>query len=202
MTAIAAGRAEDLHNVRTRVFDLERIDEPDAAYDVVLCREGLMFALDPEAAVREIARVLRPAGRVALAVWGPRQRNPWLHVLFEEVAAHLGEPVPPPGIPGPFALDDPVRLSELLAGAGLGGVVVEEMATPLHDPSFEQWWTRRTALAGPLAGRVAALPPPSRAALEASLREAVRPFETPGGLEFPGVSLLAGAHRPASPVEV
>jgi hypothetical protein len=122
-------------------------------------------------------------------------------VLFEAVSAHLGEPVPPPGIPGPFALDDPSRLAGLLAGAGLDGVVVEEMATPLHDPSFEQWWTRRLALAGPLAGRVAALPPSVRAALEASLRKGVRPFETPAGLEFPGVSLLAGAHRPASSLE-
>ena len=49
MTAIAAARARalELTNVRTRELDLEQIDEPDAAYDVVLCREGLMFALDP-----------------------------------------------------------------------------------------------------------------------------------------------------------
>ena len=132
MTAIAAARAEGLHNVRTRVLDLERIDEPDASYDVVLCREGLMFALDPSAAAREIARVLRPGGRVALAVWGPREHNPWLHLVFETVGALLGEPVPPPGIPGPFALDDPNRLGDLLATAGLIGIVVEELPTPLR----------------------------------------------------------------------
>jgi SAM-dependent methyltransferase len=196
MTAIAAARAERLHNVRTRVLDLERIDEPDASYDVVLCREGLMFALDHAAAAGEIARVLRPGGRVALAVWGPRERNPWLHVVFESVGAILGEPVPPPGIPGPFALDDPVRLGALLAGAGLVGVAVDELPTPLRDASFEQWRSRTLALAGPLAGRVAALPESTRADLDASLREAVRPFSTVNGFEFPGVSLLAGATRP------
>jgi ubiquinone/menaquinone biosynthesis C-methylase UbiE len=201
MAAVAAARAEGLHNVRTRVLDLDRIDEPDASYDVVVCREGLMFAVDPSGAASEIARVLRPGGRVALAVWGPRRRNPWLHLLFEVAGAHLGEPVPPPGIPGPFALDDPSRLRDLLAGAGLEGVVVEELSTPLHDPSFEEWLTRRLALAGPLAGRFAALPPPVRAAIEADLREAVRPFSTPAGLEFPGVTLLAAAHRPVSAEE-
>ena len=57
-------------------LDLERIDEPDAAYDVVLCREGLMFALEPAARRGEIRRVLRPGGRVALAVWGPARAQP------------------------------------------------------------------------------------------------------------------------------
>jgi SAM-dependent methyltransferase len=195
MTAIAAARARGLDNVRTRELDLERIDEPDASYDVVLCREGLMFALDPGAAVREIRRVLRPGGRVALAVWGPRERNPWLSLIFDTVGAHLGEPVPPPGIPGPFALDDANRLADLLTGAGLASVDVEEIAVPVRDASFDDWWARTTALAGPLAGRLAALPSSVRAAIEADLREAVRPFSTPRGLEFPGVTLLAGARN-------
>jgi SAM-dependent methyltransferase len=195
MTAIAAARAEGLHNVRTRVLDLERIDEPDASYDAVLCREGLMFALDPGAAVREIRRVLRPGGRVALAVWGPRERNPWLTLIFDTVGAHLGEPVPPPGIPGPFALDDPTLLADLLTGAGFASVDVEEMPVPVRDASFDDWWTRTTALAGPLAARLAALPSSVRVAIEADLREAVRPFSTPRGLEFPGVTLLAGARH-------
>jgi SAM-dependent methyltransferase len=193
MTAIAARRAAGLHNVRTRELDLERIDEPDASYDVVLCREGLMFALDPAAALREIRRVLRPDGRVALSVWGPRERNPWLDLVFATVGAHFGEPVPPPGIPGPFALDDPGRLADLLGQAGLASVTVDEVPVPLCDPSFDEWFTRTTALAGPLAGRLAALPAPALASLRAALREAARPYETPAGLEFPGVVLLAGA---------
>src|SRR6478672_5428106 len=50
MVSIAAARAEasGLDNVTARQLDLDHVDEPDAAYDVVLCREGLMFALDPE----------------------------------------------------------------------------------------------------------------------------------------------------------
>ena len=116
MTAIAGRRAAELglDNVTTAVLDIEHIDEPDASYDVVLCREGLMFALDPGQAAREIRRVLRPGGRLALAVWGPRERNPWLGTVLDSVSAQIGAPVPPPGIPGPFALDDAARLGGLL----------------------------------------------------------------------------------------
>ena len=97
MTAIAAARATalGLGNVRALPLDLERIEQPDGAFDVVLCREGLMFAADPATAAREIGRVLAPGGRVAIAVWGPRERNPWLGLVFEALSAELGRPLPP-----------------------------------------------------------------------------------------------------------
>jgi enediyne biosynthesis protein CalE5 len=197
MTSIAAARAAalGLGNVRTLTLDLDDLAQPDEAYDVVLCREGLMFALDPARAVAEIRRVLRPGGRVALAVWGPRERNPWLGVLFDAASAQLGAPVPPPGVPGPFALDDPDRLARLLAGAELADVVVTEVPTPLRDTDFEAWWTRTSALAGPLAKRLAVLPEDAMRQLRARLTEAVRPYQTPTGLDFPGVSLLAAGRR-------
>jgi SAM-dependent methyltransferase len=98
MTAIAAARAAalGLGNVRTLTLDLDDLDQPDLAYDVVLCREGLMFALDPAHACRD-PLVLRPGGRVALAVWG-RGRN------LAEPGVRRGQrgwgALPPPGIPG------------------------------------------------------------------------------------------------------
>lgn len=198
MTGIAAARAAalGLGNVRTLTLDLDDLAQPDQAYDVVLCREGLMFARDPAHALAEIRRVLRPGGRVALAVWGPRAANPWLGVVFDAVSAQLGTPVPPPGIPGPFALDHPDRLGRLLTGAGLADVTVGELPTPLRDRSFDTWLARTAALAGPLARRLAALPDPARQQLRARLQEAVRPYRTAAGLDFPGVSLLAAGRRP------
>jgi SAM-dependent methyltransferase len=195
MTSIAAARAAalGLANVSTRVLDLERIDEPDGSYDVVLCREGIMLVPDPARAAREIRRVLRPGGRVALAVWGPRERNPWLGVVFDAVSAQIGAPIPPPGVPGPFSLDDPHKLAGLLSDAGFADVAVSELSTPLRAGSFEEWWTRTSALAGPLAKMLAMLSEAAAQALQARLREAARPYETPTGLEFPGVTLLAAA---------
>ncbi|MEA2454595.1 MAG: hypothetical protein QOI45_857, partial [Thermoleophilaceae bacterium] len=180
-----------LGNVSTCVLDLEAIDQPDASYDVVLCREGLMFATDPARALGEIRRVLRPGGRVALAVWGPRARNPWLGVVLDVVTAQIGVPVPPPGIPGPFSLEDADKLAALLAEAGLEDTLVSEVPVPLRVGSFGEWWTRTTALAGPRAKMLEAMPDDAAEALRTRAREAVEPYKTATGLEFPGVTLVA-----------
>ena len=197
MTAIAVARARaaGLENVSARVLDLEDVDEPDGGFDVVLCREGLMFAVDPARAARELRRVLRPGGRVALAVWGPRERNPWLGLVFDAVAAQIGRPVPPPGVPGPFSLGDAGRLEGLLRETGLEDVSVGEHAVPLRADSFDTWWTRTRALSGPLAAILASLPEPALRALRERLEEATAPYRTAAGLELPGVSLVAAGRR-------
>jgi ubiquinone/menaquinone biosynthesis C-methylase UbiE len=199
MTAIAAARAKaiGLRNVTTLELDLEQIDQPDGSYDLVLCREGLMFAPDPARAGYEIARVLRPGGRAVIAVWGPRERNPWLGVVLDSVSAQLGKPVPPPGVPGPFSLDDADELARLLDDAELTNVAVEEVPVPMRVASFEEWCARTSALAGPLAAILSSLSEEAALALHARARAAARPYETSeGGLEFPGVTLLATARRP------
>jgi len=197
MTAIAAARAaaRGVDNVTARSLDLEQIAEADGTYDAVLCREGLMFAADPARAAGEIARVLRPGGRAAFAVWGPRARNPWLGLVFDAVGAQMGVPMPPPGLPGPFALEDAGQLRALLVGAGLVDVVVCERAVPLVSRSFEDWWTRTSSLAGPLSALLASLPAEAQAELEARVRAAAAPYETADGLRFPGLTLLASARR-------
>ena len=198
MTAIASERAaaRGLHNVTARVLDLEQIDEPDGAYDVVLCREGLMLVPDPARATREIRRVLRPGGRVALAVWGPRESNPWLGVMFDAISAQLGCRVPPAGVPSPFSLEDAEELGALLRDARLSDVSVTELSVPLRAGSFEDWWTARCALAGPLTKILASLPSDALDAIRARAQEAARPYETRHGLELPGVALLGGGRHP------
>ena len=199
MTAIAAGRAlaRGLGNVSARVRDIEGIDEPDGAFDVVLCREGLMFATDPARAAGEIRRVLRPGGRAAVAVWGSRERNPWLAVVFDAVSAQVGAPVPPPGVPGPFSLGDADGLRGILRGAGLEDVRVEEVEVPLRAGTAGEWWERSTSLAGPLSARLAAMSADESRALRARALEAARPYTSGEGVVMPGLSLVASGRAPS-----
>jgi ubiquinone/menaquinone biosynthesis C-methylase UbiE len=200
IAAAAARRGEHVGaaaQVSARVIDLEQIDLPDESFDIVVCREGLMFAVDPQRAAREIARVLRPGGRVAVAVWGPRHRNPWLGVLADAIQDQTGLPVPPPGVPGPFSMAADGQLEDTLAGAGLEQVRVEEMAVPTQDASFEDYWQLRIQLAGPMKNVLAALPIEVLATIRESAREKLSEYQSPSGLTIPGVAYVGSAQRPA-----
>lgn len=198
MTDLARDRAAalGLDHVSARSLDLDHVEEPAASFDVVLCREGLMFAPDPARAAGEIRRVLRPGGRTAIAVWGPRARNPWLGVVLDSLSAQLGRPMPPPGVPGPFSLDDAGHLHALLAGSGLSSVDVSEVEVPLRTASFDEWWDRTTTLAGPLSTILRSLPDGAVAGLRERARAAIEPYRDGSGLAFPGVTLLATAKTP------
>ena len=192
------GAAESLglDNVRTRVLDLDRIDPADASYDVVLCREGLMFALDPGGhGPRDRTRA--PTGRSGrVRGLGATRTQPVAGNRAGRGERPAREPVPPPGIPGPFSLDDSRQARRACSSdAGLAEVEVLELPTPYRAGSVEEWWTRTAALAGPLAQRLAGLPEPAATALLSRARAAISAYETPTGLEIPGLSLIASATR-------
>jgi SAM-dependent methyltransferase len=129
MLGVAKGRARDLgaKNVEFKRMELEWIDLPTATVDAVLCRWGLMFAVDPSVALKEIRRVLRPGGRMAIAVWDAPEFNPWATIPTRALI-ELGHLEPPdPDAPGMFTLADSGRLRELLESAGLDDVRVESL---------------------------------------------------------------------------
>ena len=193
MLTQAQRRAEALGyaDVRFKQIDAESIDLEAASLDAVLCRWGFMLMVDPGAALRETRRVLRPGGRVALAVWAAAGENPWSTLLGAEMARRgLMEP-PEPGAPGQFAWADPAVITEHLEGAGFVEDVEVQAVDFTHDyDGFDGW----LATMGRLSSRMGPLLEAHRADVEPSLRAAAEPFQQDDGrLVFPARCWVAGA---------
>jgi len=195
MVDVARHRGTELGltNVEHRVIDAEHIDMESDSVDGVLCRFGYMLMADPAAALAETRRVLTSGGRLALAVWGPPERNPWAAVaamiLIEQ--GHL--PLPEPGAPGPFSMGSDERTRSLLEGAGFEHVRIEEVPVrfTLRDLDEYESWAIDTA--GPFAVVLRGLDQDQRAAVRTRLHEALGDYVVDGRYELPGVALCAVA---------
>lgn len=102
-----------LRHVHFERMDAESLDLPDADFDLAYCALGLMYMPDPAAAMRELHRVLRRGGRVAVAVWGERSRCGWSGV-FPIVDAEVSSDV----CPLFFQLGNEGALAQLCTEAG------------------------------------------------------------------------------------
>jgi SAM-dependent methyltransferase len=184
-------------NIETRVLDAQELDLDGESFDAVLCRFGYMLMPDPLQALRESARVLRPSGRLVLAVWGAAEKNLWLTNVLAAVMSHLNAPSPQPGTPGPFALGDPARLRDLLGEAGLTEVEVDELETRQTYDSLDAWWEKILSVGGPLKAILDSLPEAEVNAIRDAVLASGREFvAADGSAVFPAVVIGARARRP------
>jgi ubiquinone/menaquinone biosynthesis C-methylase UbiE len=192
LTAAQQRAAElELANVEFRQLELEWIDLPTASVDAVLCRWGYMLVLDPDAALRETRRVLRPGGRLALATWATLEHNPWGRARIEALAAE-GHPLPSP--PTPFDLGTEELLRRLLEDAGFAEIVTAPVAVEFVHDDAEDYWSTTLAISRHFAELVDSLDPAAVAALRTRIEQAVAPYASADGtLRFPGRALVAAA---------
>lgn len=197
MLAVARARAAEhgITNVEFRQLQLEWIDLPAASVDAVLCRWGVMLVIDPGAALRECRRVLKPGGRLAMAVLDLPQENPWA-TLIQRVLVELGHAEPAPqGGPGMFALSHPGLLEEMLAQAGFVEVECEPVAITRRYGSVGDWIGETLDHSGQFAAVWRELDSEGRQSVRDWLTEAVSDYVSPEGeIELPGSSLAALAH--------
>ena len=152
-----------------------------------------MLMADPATALAETRRVLRPGGRVALAVWGAMEANPFFTVVAISLVRH-GH-LPPPEPPGPpvFSLASPERTTALLAGAGFSNVRTEVVPVRFELPDVEEYLSVISDTAGPLGLLLRGLSATDRRAVKAAVEDPLARFATARGYALPGEALCAVA---------
>lgn len=119
----AAHRGRDLPQMQTFLGDAQTADWPDTDFDAAISRFGVMFFANPAKAFANIARALKPGGRIIFAAWAPASENPFWHIPGNHAAAHLGQPPKiEPNQPGPMGLADITLAQTHLSNAGLADV--------------------------------------------------------------------------------
>ena len=173
----AAERASEFAQVATLLADAEVADWPTSDFDVAISRFGVMFFGDPPRAFANIARALRPGGRIAFAAWGPVARNPYWKDPSRIAASHLGDvPKGEPNAPGPMGMADKDWSMEQLRAAGLQDIACDEVEIHLPIQGSVEDAAHLALVIGP-AARVVRLFQASEADLAAVHAEIARFLE-------------------------
>lgn len=154
----AKAAAAGLTNLRTVCADATASGLPEASYDAVVCVFGVFFVPDMIGFVREMWRLVRPGGRLAVTNWGEVVFTPVGPLFWAAVAEVAPELQPPTGAPVPWAaIDSPDKMAALFTAAGAERPVVAEVRSdePLSAP--EDAWT--AVLGSGFRGTVDALGP-------------------------------------------
>ena len=199
MLEVARRRAAHagLAHVEFIEMDAERLGFDDESFDAVTCACGLMFFPDVEGALREIRRVLRPGGRLAVGVWDDPEKSPFLTIGGRLVADYFPPAAPPdPKAPGAFRFAQPGVLEQALAAAGFSAVHAESLSMPIECASVDEYWQVFTEMAAGIKEKIATLPDTARARLEAAVTRAAAPYATEGRLRLVATPLCGRGVKP------
>jgi len=197
MLALARDRSATLQltNLKFVETDAETLAVQEQNFNAALCRWGLMFVPDLEAAARRIAQLLVAGGSFATAVWGRADKVPMMS-LGEEAVRQLAH-LPPlaPDAPHPLRLADPTPVERALDSAGFREIQAEPINVTVQWPSAEAFTEQRRAMSAPFRALLTRQTPElQQRILDAVTTAARRYADSSGAVQMNNEAICIAAH--------
>ncbi|MEM7223899.1 MAG: class I SAM-dependent methyltransferase [Pseudomonadota bacterium] len=197
---ITHGRARmaklGLDNVEFRKMDAEAPDLAPGQFDAVLIRWGLMFVHDLAGCLRGLRDLLKPGGRLSLAVWATPDQAPALSLAQRVLDQELSFPPPKPDERTAFQLSDRPALEASLAAAGFESIVGDSVSVVYEFESPARFIAFRQEVSA-INQKLAAYRPERVAAAWQAVERAAEAYRTDEGtLRFENISVCLAARKP------
>jgi ubiquinone/menaquinone biosynthesis C-methylase UbiE len=152
MLMIAKENAEmrGISNIETKACDVCELPFADNSFDAISCRFGFMFFPDMQLAANEMARVLKPGGRIATSVWNVPEKNFWVTAMMGTINKNMDIPPNPSGAPGMFRCCKPGLMKEIFEKAGFKNIIEKETPSKLNSGTVETYWNMMTEIGAPI----------------------------------------------------
>lgn len=198
---VEAARAEaqrrGITNVQFRQCVADSLPFADGSFDVVVCRLGVMLFPDPDGAMREMLRVLKPGGRLAFAVWGKSEVNPFCYLVTRVMDQHVKSPAEDPDAPSAFRFAEPGKLTRVMTQAGAIDVEEGAVTFDLEAPvSPRQFWAMRSKMSDTLREKLDKLSADEQAQIAVEVEQAVQEFFPSNEMKFPAQLIIATGNKP------
>lgn len=185
-TARSEAQRRGITNVQFRQCTADSLPFPSDSFDVTVSRLGAMFFPDPVAAIREMLRVTKPGGSLALAVWHKSELNPFCHVVTAVVDRHINPGVVDPDAPNAFRFAEPGKLAGIMTEAGAIDVKEHVVKFNIEAPiSADQFWTMRSQISDTLREKLSKLSADEQTQIASEIEQEVKEFFPANQMRFP-----------------
>ena len=162
-------------------------------FDYVFCQQGMQFFPEPQQVLKEMHRVLKPGGRLALNIMRSIRHNPAFKILSDELEKHVGENAGSM-MRAPFPEWDQKKIRNMVEDAGFRDISLHLEIISMRFPSSEEF-LRREAASSPLAGEMESLAGETRNKLIDHLHESLEPYQDDKGVVFPMETMMIIAEK-------
>jgi len=149
--------AKGLKNYSTKASDVCELPFDDNTFTKTSCRMGFMFFPDMQKATNELYRVLKPGGRIAIAVWAGPDKNIWYTAMSGVMSKYIETSPQAPDAPGMFRCSEPGVMIDIFAQAGFKNTRNQELNGQVDFINADTYWRNRTELSETLVAALAKL---------------------------------------------
>lgn len=197
MLEIATENAAErnITNIETRACDVSNLPFEDNFFDAISCRFGFMFFPDMQMAAKEMARVLKPGGRVAAAVWNIPEKNFWISATMGVINKNMELPALPPGAPGMFRCAKTGVMSDLFMEAGLTDISEVEIAGKMNCRTADVYWNIMNDVAAPVVAALSKADEFTRAKIKAEVYDSLKAKYPDGNVVIDSSAIVIYAEK-------
>ena len=192
-----AGR-RGLTNIHFKRCSADDLPFADCTFDVAIGRLSAMFFVDPVTAVREALRVVLKDGRVAFAVWGPTEANPFFSSITDVIDQFLDGLPQDSDASDTFRFAVPGKLAGALKQSDADNVIERRLNFRIEAAiSFEQFWQLRTEMSETLREKMARLTAAQLPTVKQAVADAAQKYFVSGTMSFPAEALIVSGKKTA-----
>lgn len=186
--------ARGIRNIETIACDVCDLPFEDNSFDAISCRFGFMFFPDMQLAANEMARVLKPGGKIATSVWNVAEKNFWVTAMMGTINKNMELPPPIPGAPGMFRCAQPGLVKGLFEKAGLKNITEKEVASKLNSGTVETYWNMMTEIGAPIVAALSKADDATRQKIKKEVFELVQQ-KYPGTVAIDANAIVISAEK-------
>ena len=163
--------------------DAGQLPFEDNRFDHLYCQQAVQFFPEPQQVLKEMQKVLKPGGDLALNILRSIQHNPAYKILADELEEHAGATAGTM-MRSPFPDWNQKTIRTMVAEAGFGDIQIHLDIITMRYPSPEEF-LRREAASSPLAGEIESMDPEKRKKLVDDLNRTLEVYTDNRGVVFP-----------------